>query len=77
MDTHRQSLIPAFLTEQLERAANRALYYAPVTRLQLTKLKGKRKLVVAHRSNDQGRAKPHTSFPLNQYALLQPPRRGY
>ena len=41
MDTHRQSLIPAFLTEQLERAANRALYYAPVTRLQLTKLKGK------------------------------------
>ncbi len=41
MDQHRQSLIPLFLTEQLERAANRALYYAPVTRLQLTKLKGK------------------------------------
>lgn len=41
MDQHRQSLIPVFLTEQLERAANRALYYAPVTRLQLTKLKGK------------------------------------
>ena len=41
MDQHRQSLIPIFLTEQLERAANRALYYAPVTRLQLTKLKGK------------------------------------
>ena len=41
MDEHRQSLIPIFLTEQLERVANRALYYAPVTRLQLTKLKGK------------------------------------
>ncbi|RLT93071.1 SCP2 domain-containing protein [Ketobacter sp.] len=41
MDPQRQSLIPIFLTEQLERAANRALYYAPVTRLQLTRLKGK------------------------------------
>jgi len=41
MDQQRQSLLPLFLTEQLEHAANRALYYAPVTRLQLTKLKGK------------------------------------
>lgn len=41
MDSHRQSLIPTLLTEQLERVANRALDYAPVTRLQLRKLAGK------------------------------------
>ena len=41
MDTHRQSLIPTFLTEQLERVANRALYYAPLTRMQLHKLEGR------------------------------------
>lgn len=41
MDEHRQSLIPTLLTEQLERVANRALDYAPLTRLQLRKLQGK------------------------------------
>lgn len=41
MDPHRQSLIPVFLTEQLERAANRGLHYAPVTRMQLARMKGK------------------------------------
>lgn len=41
MDSHRQSLIPTFLTEQLERVANRALHYAPLTRMQLHKLEGK------------------------------------
>ncbi len=41
MDEHRQSLIPIFVTEQLERAANLALDYAPLTRMQLTKLRGK------------------------------------
>lgn len=51
MDEHRQSLIPIFLTEQLERAANRALYYAPVTRLQLTKLKGKSLAIELQRPN--------------------------
>ncbi|AUM12243.1 ubiquinone biosynthesis accessory factor UbiJ [Ketobacter alkanivorans] len=51
MDQHRQSLIPVFLTEQLERAANRALYYAPVTRLQLTKLKGKSLAIELQRPN--------------------------
>lgn len=42
MDPHGQSLIPIFVTEQLERAANLALDYAPVTRMQLAKLRGKR-----------------------------------
>lgn len=51
MDPQRQSLIPIFLTEQLERAANRALYYAPVTRLQLTKLKGKSMAIRLQRPN--------------------------
>ena len=41
MDDARSSLIPTFLTEQLERVANRALQYAPLTRLQLQKLQGK------------------------------------
>jgi ubiquinone biosynthesis accessory factor UbiJ len=41
MDANRESLIPTFLTEQLERVANRALQYAPLTRLQLHKLEGK------------------------------------
>lgn len=41
MDEHRQSLIPLLITEQLERAANLALDYAPVTRMQLGKLRGK------------------------------------
>lgn len=41
MDAHRQSLIPTLLTEQLERVANRALDYAPLTRMQLHKLAGK------------------------------------
>ena len=41
MDPHRQSLIPVFLTQQLERTANRTLMYAPVTRMQLVKLKGR------------------------------------
>lgn len=41
MDQQRQSLIPLFVTEQLERAANLALNYAPVTRMQLSKLRGK------------------------------------
>lgn len=41
MDTRPPSLIPAFITEQLERLANRALLYAPLTRLQLQKLQGK------------------------------------
>lgn len=40
MDTHRQSLIPIFITDQLERAANRALQYAPITRMRLVGLKG-------------------------------------
>lgn len=41
MDAHRQSLLPTLVTEQLERMANRALHYAPLTRLQLQKLQGK------------------------------------
>src|SRR5262245_18047483 len=41
MDANRQSLLPTFVTEQLERVANRALHYAPLTRLQLHKLEGK------------------------------------
>ena len=41
MDPHGQSLIPIFITEQLERATNLALDYAPVTRMQLAKLRGK------------------------------------
>jgi ubiquinone biosynthesis protein UbiJ len=51
MDPQRQSLIPVFLTEQLERAANRALHYAPVTRLQLAKLKGKSLAIELQRPN--------------------------
>lgn len=41
MDANRQSLLPTLVTEQLERMANRALQYAPLTRLQLQKLQGK------------------------------------
>ena len=41
MDANRQSLLPTLVTEQLERVANRALQYAPLTRLQLQKLQGK------------------------------------
>ena len=41
MDANRESLIPTFLTEQLERVANHALQYAPLTRMQLHKLEGK------------------------------------
>ncbi|HVL01266.1 MAG TPA: SCP2 sterol-binding domain-containing protein [Dongiaceae bacterium] len=41
MDANRQSLLPTFVTEQLERVANRALHNAPLTRLQLHKLEGK------------------------------------
>ncbi len=41
MDANRQSLLPTLVTEQLERVANRALHYAPLTRLQLQKLQGK------------------------------------
>lgn len=41
MDANRESLIPTFLTEQLERVANHALQYAPLTRMQLHKLDGK------------------------------------
>ncbi len=41
MDANRQSLLPTLLTEQLERVANSALHYAPLTRMQLHKLEGK------------------------------------
>ena len=51
MDQHRQSLIPIFVTEQLERAANLALDYAPVTRMQLAKLRGKRFALELQRPN--------------------------
>lgn len=37
----RHPLLPTLLTGQLERVANRALHYAPLTRLQLRKLEGK------------------------------------
>ena len=40
MDKHRRSLVPTFLIAQLERAANGALKYAPVTRIQMVPLKG-------------------------------------
>ena len=51
MDEHRQSLIPVFLTEQLERTANRALYYAPITRMQLVKMKGRSLALELQRPN--------------------------
>lgn len=41
MDKHRRSLVPTFLIAQLEKAANGALKYAPVTRIQMVPLKGK------------------------------------
>ncbi len=40
MDEHRQSLLPVFVVGQLEKAANRALKYAPLTRVQMAKLRG-------------------------------------
>ena len=41
MTEPQRSLLPVLVTEQLERAANRALRYAPLTRLQLRPLQGR------------------------------------
>ena len=41
MSNEQTSLLPTLIAEQLEQVANRALHYAPLTRLQLRKLEGK------------------------------------
>ena len=49
IDTQRHSLAPSFLAEQLEKAINQALQYAPGTQAALNKLTGKSVSLLANR----------------------------
>ena len=51
MDEHRQSLLPVFVVGQLEKAANRALKHAPLTRVQMAKLRGRSISIQLERPN--------------------------
>jgi ubiquinone biosynthesis protein UbiJ len=51
IDTQRHSLAPSFLAEQLEKAINQALQYAPGTQAALNKLAGKSVSLIANRPN--------------------------
>lgn len=53
IDSQRHSLAPSFLAEQLEKAINQALQYAPGTQVALNKLAGKSVSLLANRPNLQ------------------------
>ncbi len=53
IDTQRHSLAPSFFAEQLEKAINQALQYAPGTQAALNKLTGKSVSLLANRPSLQ------------------------